>query len=519
MEERIQKLISRAGIASRRHAEEMIEQGRVTINGKRAQIGDKANPAKDDIRVDGTRLKIEEQRVYIAINKPVGVVSAAMPQEQEHRKTVRDLVPFEGLLYPVGRLDVDSEGLVLLTNDGELAQRLTHPRYEHPKVYEVEVYGDIPDERLDIWRRGVELDDGRTLPAEVKVLIRSAQSTWIKITMKEGRNRQIRRIGETLGFPVKRLIRTQISSLKLNNMKPGEWRYLSDSEIKALNEAAQSPAKRKPASLRRRPFNRAAFKESAERYNERSKEYPSYKLPLSRDNRDDEESGEAPRRPRSASGNRMRSGIQRNSPGNSQRSGGFRRPPNREGDRESASERSEGSERGDRSDRRPRSGSGRAGSGSRYERVEKPRSSTRSTGSKPGTRTGSGGLQRRTPLRRTPMRRDNQDESREPRESRESGDSDYTPRRTGTSRTGSRPAGRTSGGLNRSTNRSTGRSTGKPGGASGSRTGGRPSGVTRSGTSRPSGRSADRGQDRDSDRGTSRPPRTPRPRRRDEDNE
>jgi 23S rRNA pseudouridine2605 synthase len=244
MEERIQKLMAQAGIASRREAESLIVQGRVTVNGQRAKLGDKADPAVDDIRVDGERLRPEDERIYVILNKPMGVVTTVRAQEQEHRRTVRDLVKVEGHLYPVGRLDADSEGLVLLTNDGELAEKLTHPRYEHPKVYDVALQGNIPDEALDIWRRGIMLDDGLTQPADVKVLTRDRDLTWLRVTMREGRKRQIRRIASTLGYPVKRLIRTELDALKLGALRTGEWRYLTELEIKALQQSAASTRRR-----------------------------------------------------------------------------------------------------------------------------------------------------------------------------------------------------------------------------------------------------------------------------------
>lgn len=240
MAERLQKLISAAGIASRRDAEVLIEQGRVTVNGKRATLGDKADPAVDDVRVDGERITISAERMYIMLNKPRQVVTTVRAQDQEERDTVRDLVPVEGHLYPVGRLDADSEGLVLLTNDGELAERLTHPRYHHAKIYEVTVHGHMRDDVLDIWRRGVVLDDGKTAPVEIKVLRRESRFTQLQITMHEGRKRQIRRIGNTLGHPVESILRTHLGTLELGNLKPGEWRYLTDAEVRALRASAMS---------------------------------------------------------------------------------------------------------------------------------------------------------------------------------------------------------------------------------------------------------------------------------------
>src|SRR5260221_3690905 len=244
MQERLQKLIAQAGIGSRRAAEELIIQGRVTINGKVASLGQKADPVADDIRVDGTRLQISSARLYLMINKPMDIVAAVQAQEQEHRRIVRDLIPIEERLYPVGRLDADSEGLVLMTNDGELAQKLTHPRYQHPKVYEVTLRGRISDEALAIWRRGIVLDDGPTQPVEVIVLSRGADLTELRITMREGRKRQIRRIASMLGHPVTQLIRTHIGTLSLGTLNVGEWRYLSENEIKALQAMADSTPRR-----------------------------------------------------------------------------------------------------------------------------------------------------------------------------------------------------------------------------------------------------------------------------------
>jgi 23S rRNA pseudouridine2605 synthase len=240
MIERLQKLLSKAGIASRREAELLIQQGRVTVNGKRAVLGDRADPDVDDVRVDGERLKLSAPRLYIMLNKPMGVVTAVTPQHQETRQTVRDLIPIEGHLYPAGRLDADSEGLVLMTNDGDLAERLTHPRYQKAKVYEVTVLGRIPDEALEIWSRGVMLDDGMTLPVQIKVLRRDAQTSTLQITMTEGRKRQIRRVANTLGYPVQRLVRTHFATLSLGDLRPGEWRHLTESEVAALKALAYS---------------------------------------------------------------------------------------------------------------------------------------------------------------------------------------------------------------------------------------------------------------------------------------
>ncbi len=249
MQERLQKLMSQAGVASRRESETLIIQGRVMVNGKPATLGDKADPATDDIRVDGERLKVSAEHIYVIVNKPMGVVTVSRAQRQETRRTVRDLVPLEGYLYPVGRLDADSEGLVLLTNDGDLAQKLSHPRFEHPKIYEVTLYGRVSDEKLDVWRRGVVLDEEQTRPVEIQVLERSAELTLVRMTMHEGRKRQIRRIAVMLGCPVRRLVRVQLDTLKLGELKPGEWRALTEAELRILQLSA---ARKAPARQRRR---------------------------------------------------------------------------------------------------------------------------------------------------------------------------------------------------------------------------------------------------------------------------
>lgn len=234
MEERLQKILSRAGYGSRRACEELITAKRVKVNDKPVILGSKADIEHDLITVDGKVLpKIQEPKVYVAINKPRGVLSDMDPEE--HRKTVRDLVPVPGHLFAVGRLDMDSEGLILLTNDGELANHLTHPRYEHEKEYDVQVVAKPDEEQLAIWRRGVVLEDGhRTAPAKVKIESSNANGAWLRIIMHEGRKRQIREVGKRIGLPVQRIIRVRIATLLLGDLKPGEWRHLTSSEIKRL---------------------------------------------------------------------------------------------------------------------------------------------------------------------------------------------------------------------------------------------------------------------------------------------
>jgi 23S rRNA pseudouridine2605 synthase len=235
MQERLQKILARVGVGSRRTSENLIEEGRVTVNGVPAKLGDKADPEKDTIKVDGKSLKPHEPLQYIALNKPRGVVSSV--NSQDTRPNVRALVSLPGRLYPVGRLDVDSEGLILLTNDGELADHLTHPRYGHEKEYRVLIATEPDVRQLAAWRHGVVLEDGnKTLPADVRIESHTNKGTWLRVIMKEGRKRQIREVGSRIGLPVLRIIRTRIDSLYLGNLKPGKWRKLTSSEIQTLKK-------------------------------------------------------------------------------------------------------------------------------------------------------------------------------------------------------------------------------------------------------------------------------------------
>ena len=249
MEERLQKILAQAGYGSRRACEEFILQGRVAVNGKTAELGQKADPRVDRITVDGSAIGQPEALTYVALHKPRGIVSSLAAQG--NRPTVRDLV--QGLperLYPVGRLDVDSEGLILLTNDGELTDYLTHPRYESEKEYRVLVRGEPDEGQLNTWRRGVVLEGSRTAPAQVRREEKSDAGTWLRVTMHEGRKHQVRDIGVTLGLPVRRLIRVRMGSLRLGNLPPGEWRELKPGEVEALRGGlarAARPGHPKPA--------------------------------------------------------------------------------------------------------------------------------------------------------------------------------------------------------------------------------------------------------------------------------
>jgi 23S rRNA pseudouridine2605 synthase len=230
----------------------MISAGRVMVNGKKAELGMKADPQLDRILVDGQPIAQPEKLVYAAIYKPRGALSTVSAPDT--RSTVRDLIDLPGHLYPVGRLDVDSEGLVLMTNDGELANKLTHPRYGHEKEYRVLVARRPDEDQLATWRRGVVLEDGyRTIPAEVRPEQPFGKGMWLRVILKEGRKRQLRETGAILGLPVVKIIRIRIGNLYLGSLKPGQWRLLTQEEIQALKTGGKPPARAK-----RRPQPRKA---------------------------------------------------------------------------------------------------------------------------------------------------------------------------------------------------------------------------------------------------------------------
>jgi len=235
MEERVQKILARSGLGSRRACEELIASGRVRVNGQVATLGMKADSSKDKIEFDAKPIAKSEPLTYIALYKPRGVISAA--KSPEGRRTVRDLVDEPGRLYPVGRLDADSEGLILLTNDGELTNQLTHPRYGHKKEYKVLVAVHPEEEQLATWRRGVVLEDGyRTAPATVRLESFKGKGAWLRVIMGEGRKRQIREVGSRIGLPIVKIIRVRIDTLHLGTLKPGKSRKLTDKEIDSLKK-------------------------------------------------------------------------------------------------------------------------------------------------------------------------------------------------------------------------------------------------------------------------------------------
>lgn len=237
--ERLQKILSQAGVASRRASEQLIIDGRVTVNGQTMrELGTKADPSADDIRVDGRRVKLAERHRYVLLNKPKGYVTTR--SDPERRSTVMELLRgIREYIYPVGRLDYDTEGLLILTNDGDLAARLTHPRHEVPRVYEVEVAG-VPDDH-DIARisKGVIIDGRRTEPARVELGPgHHTTHATLRITISEGRNRQVRRMFDSIGHPVDHLRRISIGPIKDPRLKVGYWRELMPDEVAALKRAA-----------------------------------------------------------------------------------------------------------------------------------------------------------------------------------------------------------------------------------------------------------------------------------------
>ena len=230
--ERLQKVLARAGIASRRASEELIADGRVTVNGSVAVLGRRVDVDRDRVAIDGAPVPIRPGLVYYLLNKPAGVVTTA--SDPEGRPTVVDLVPAEPRVFPVGRLDFATEGLLLLTNDGELTQHLTHPRFGVAKEYVAVVEGRPSPAEVRRLREGVDLEDGRTAPARVNLL---APDT-LRLVIHEGRNRQVRRMCEAIGHPVLRLVRTRIGPLTDRRLAPGAWRPLTGAEVRGLSEAA-----------------------------------------------------------------------------------------------------------------------------------------------------------------------------------------------------------------------------------------------------------------------------------------
>ena len=247
---RIQKILSESGVASRRKAEELIRERRVMINGRPARIGEKADPDRDHIKVDGRRVNLSSPKVYLLLNKPKGVVTTA--DDPEGRTTVLDLVGIaKPRLFAVGRLDFDAEGLLLLTNDGAMAHRLSHPSFRIPRTYQVKVKGKPNPDEIRKLSRGIALEDGPTAPCLIKSLKVTEENQWLEMVLHEGRNRQVKRMWERLGYPVLKLKRVGFAGLALGKLKPGESRSLRPREVQRLREitAGESSVKDFPRPI------------------------------------------------------------------------------------------------------------------------------------------------------------------------------------------------------------------------------------------------------------------------------
>ncbi len=238
--ERLQKVISGAGLMSRRASEELIGAGRVTIDGRIARLGDRVDPSSQRVEVDGVQLPLRPESVTYLLYKPVGVISTA--SDPEGRKTVVGLVPSNPRVVPVGRLDADSEGLILLSNDGDLVNAVTHPSFGVTKTYLAEVTGQPGPAALRRLREGVDLEDGRARAGTARLVSRSGKVALVELVMNEGRNREVRRMFDAVGHPVVRVVRVAIGPLRDRNLAPGRWRQLSAQEVYSLFEAAGRPS-------------------------------------------------------------------------------------------------------------------------------------------------------------------------------------------------------------------------------------------------------------------------------------
>lgn len=253
MSERLQKVLAAAGLGSRRACEELISAGRVTVDGEVAQLGTKVDPASADVRVDGERVNIDPRRVYLALNKPRGYVTTV--DDPRGRPTVLDLVRAPQRLFPVGRLDIDTEGLLLLTNDGELAHALMHPSYEVERQYVVQVDGQVSARDLARLRRGLELEDGPAVARSAHVLAEGKGKTLLQLVLTEGRKREVRRMLAAVGHPVERLARVAYGGVQLGDLRQGRWRHLGPAEVARLYAAVEGG--RRPRAGTRPDLDRA----------------------------------------------------------------------------------------------------------------------------------------------------------------------------------------------------------------------------------------------------------------------
>ncbi|MFP5308437.1 MAG: pseudouridine synthase [Actinomycetes bacterium] len=242
-QERLQKVLAHAGIASRRASEELILEGRVTVDGEVAELGMKVDPTRADIRVDGERINADPDRVYVLLNKPQGVVTTM--DDPEGRPTVADLVNLDQRLFPVGRLDMDTEGLLLLTNDGDLAHALLHPSFEVERTYLALVPGPVRKKTMADLRAGVELEDGFARPRRIRQLEEARSKVLLEITMTEGRKREVRRMLDAVGLTCERLARVSYGGVELGELRQGKWRFLTQREIGALHAAVGEGRRRR----------------------------------------------------------------------------------------------------------------------------------------------------------------------------------------------------------------------------------------------------------------------------------
>jgi 23S rRNA pseudouridine2605 synthase len=240
--QRVQKVMAAAGVASRRACEELIAAGRVTVNGEVVELGARCDPSSDVVALDGERINVDPDRVYVLLNKPRGVVTTA--DDPQGRPTVVELVNLPQRLYPVGRLDQDTEGLVLLTNDGELTHRLLHPSFEVERTYVALVPGPVRKRSLAQLREGVELEDGVARATRVRVLEEEKSKALVEIVMTEGRKREVRRMFDAVGLTVERLARVAYGGVELGELRQGRWRFLTQAEIGALHAVAEGGAGR-----------------------------------------------------------------------------------------------------------------------------------------------------------------------------------------------------------------------------------------------------------------------------------
>ncbi len=230
--ERLQKVLARVGVGSRRACDELVRAGRVTVNGERAELGTRVDPERDVVEVDGVPVGLSTDLVYLVLHKPVGVITSA--QDTRGRTTVLELVPKHPRVFPVGRLDLDSSGVLLMTNDGEFANRVAHPRYEVRKTYVAEVRGNVARANVRSLARGIELDDGLVRAEHARILASTPGRAMVEIVVREGRNRLVRRMFDAVGLDVASLVRTAIGPVRLGRLKAGQWRQLKRTEILEL---------------------------------------------------------------------------------------------------------------------------------------------------------------------------------------------------------------------------------------------------------------------------------------------